>query len=160
MYYIYILFLPMFNWSIKSWKSLVKTTRNDCLSQRWKVSPKQLYSASWLKQQFVSRYGGPHFPPINWRPRYNWNIVESGVKHHKTNQSTHHVDIKCKFVSPVVKIPNLQFNVLIIIDPKSSYHFVPVITNENTALKFHSFNGCSEGLVDMVNSKSLKMPKG
>ena len=52
------------------------------------------------------------------------------------------------------------YNVLIKIDPKSSYHFVPVITNENTALKFHSLIGCSEGLVDMVNSKSLKMPKG
>ena len=24
----------------------------------------------------------------NWPPRYNWNIVESGVKHHKTNQLT------------------------------------------------------------------------
>jgi hypothetical protein len=24
-------------------------------------------------------------PPINWPPRYNWNIVESGVKHHQTN---------------------------------------------------------------------------
>ena len=23
---------------------------------------------------------------LNWPPRYNWNIVESGVKHHKTNQ--------------------------------------------------------------------------
>ena len=69
------------------------------------------------------------------------------------------MDIKCKFVSPVVKIPNLQFNVLSKIDPKSSYHFVPVIiTNENTALKFYSLIGCSEGLVDMVNSKSLKMP--
>jgi hypothetical protein len=22
-------------------------------------------------------------PPINWPPRYNWNIVESGIKHHK-----------------------------------------------------------------------------
>ena len=25
-----------------------------------------------------------------WPPRYNWNIVESGVKHHQTNQSTNH----------------------------------------------------------------------
>jgi hypothetical protein len=25
-------------------------------------------------------------PPINWQPRYNWNIVESGVKHHKPQQ--------------------------------------------------------------------------
>ena len=24
-------------------------------------------------------------PPINWLPRYNWNIVESGVKHHNPN---------------------------------------------------------------------------
>ena len=24
-------------------------------------------------------------PPRNWPPRYNWNIVESGVKHHKPN---------------------------------------------------------------------------
>jgi hypothetical protein len=24
----------------------------------------------------------------NWPPRYNWNIVERGVKHHKTNQLT------------------------------------------------------------------------
>ena len=28
------------------------------------------------------------FPPSkNWPPWYNWNIVESGVKHHKINQS-------------------------------------------------------------------------
>jgi len=28
----------------------------------------------------------PRFPPtINWPQRYNWNIVESGVKHHQTN---------------------------------------------------------------------------
>ena len=29
------------------------------------------------------------FPPpnnLNWPPRYNWNIVESGIKHHKPNQ--------------------------------------------------------------------------
>ena len=24
-------------------------------------------------------------PPINWPPRYNWKIVESGVKHHNSN---------------------------------------------------------------------------
>jgi hypothetical protein len=23
---------------------------------------------------------------LNWPPRYNWNIVESGVKHHQTNK--------------------------------------------------------------------------
>ena len=25
------------------------------------------------------------FHQYNWPPRYNWNIVESGVKHHQTN---------------------------------------------------------------------------
>ena len=31
------------------------------------------------------------FPPlINWPPRYNWNNVESGVKHHKTKQPIVH----------------------------------------------------------------------
>ena len=24
----------------------------------------------------------------NWQPRYNWNMVESGVKHHQTNKQT------------------------------------------------------------------------
>jgi hypothetical protein len=24
-------------------------------------------------------------PPINWPPWYNWNIVESGIKHHNPN---------------------------------------------------------------------------
>ena len=30
-------------------------------------------------------------PPIKWPQRYNWNIVESGVKHHDTkpNQQKH-----------------------------------------------------------------------
>ena len=27
-------------------------------------------------------------PPIKLTPRYNWNIVESGIKHHKTMQPT------------------------------------------------------------------------
>jgi hypothetical protein len=26
-------------------------------------------------------------PPLKWPPRYNWNIVESGVKHHEPNQT-------------------------------------------------------------------------
>ena len=28
----------------------------------------------------------------NWPPRYNWNIVESGVKHYKPNQTILHDD--------------------------------------------------------------------
>ena len=26
-------------------------------------------------------------PAINWPPQYNWNIVESGIKHHKPSIS-------------------------------------------------------------------------
>jgi hypothetical protein len=27
------------------------------------------------------------FHPKNWAPRYNWNIVERGVKHHQANKT-------------------------------------------------------------------------
>jgi hypothetical protein len=27
----------------------------------------------------------------NWLPRYNWNIVESGIKHHKTINQTYYL---------------------------------------------------------------------
>jgi len=29
---------------------------------------------------------------LNWQSRYNWNIVESGVKHHQTNKQTNRRD--------------------------------------------------------------------
>ena len=35
----------------------------------------------------------------NWPPRYNWNIVESGVKHLKTNQPTLKKDILRSYFS-------------------------------------------------------------
>jgi hypothetical protein len=34
-----------------------------------------------------SGYSG-FLPQLNWPPRYSWNIVESGVIHHKPNHST------------------------------------------------------------------------
>ena len=33
----------------------------------------------------------------NWLPRYNWNITESGVKHHKLNQTTLDTYVACRF---------------------------------------------------------------
>ena len=38
---------------------------------------------------------------LNWPPRYNWNIVESGIKHHQTNNKTTNVEhrrIHCELV--------------------------------------------------------------
>ena len=34
---------------------------------------------------------------FNWLPRYNWNIIESGVKHHKLNQTTLNTYVTCRF---------------------------------------------------------------
>jgi hypothetical protein len=36
----------------------------------------------WLA---TGRWFSPGTPPINRPPRYNWNIVESGVKHHQAS---------------------------------------------------------------------------
>ena len=33
------------------------------------------------------------FPLQNYPPRYNWNIVESGIKHHQTNKQTYNIFI-------------------------------------------------------------------
>jgi hypothetical protein len=30
----------------------------------------------------------PNTSKSNWPPRYNWNIVESGIDHHQTNKQT------------------------------------------------------------------------
>jgi hypothetical protein len=51
---------------------------------------------------FSNFRGGPPPPwirPWIWPPRYNWNIVESGVKHHQTNTILYYVH----FLTYVVK---------------------------------------------------------
>ena len=40
----------------------------------------------------------------NWPPRYSWNIVESGVKHHQTNKKTF-IDNDCEIL---IFIPNTK----------------------------------------------------
>ena len=50
----------------------------------------EVYSTQYYAIKFVSdlrQVGGflQFPPPINWQPWYNWNIVESGVKHHNPN---------------------------------------------------------------------------
>jgi hypothetical protein len=42
------------------------------------------------RSEVFSRYSGFLHLKKNWPPQYNWNIVESGVKHHKLNQNLHH----------------------------------------------------------------------
>ena len=49
----------------------------------------------------TGRWFSPGTPvaSTNWPPRYNWNIVESGVKHLKTNQPTFTKDILRSYFS-------------------------------------------------------------
>ena len=49
----------------------------------------------------TGRWFSPGTPvaSTNWPPRYNWNIVESGVKHLKTNQPTLKKDILRSYFS-------------------------------------------------------------
>jgi hypothetical protein len=42
----------------------------------WKVNGRQMTDAKWWQKG--------RWAKKNWPTRYNWNIVESGVKHHKT----------------------------------------------------------------------------
>ena len=44
----------------------------------------------------------------NWPPRYNWNIVESGVKHHEPNQPSFQPSRKVFFI--LSKIRRIRFH--------------------------------------------------
>ena len=44
----------------------------------------------------------------NWPPRYNWNIVESGVKHHKTNKSLSRSYQTCVWPTPFATLRMLR----------------------------------------------------
>ena len=65
----------------------------------------EVYSIQHYVIKFVSdlrQVGGflweLQFPPPNWPPWYNWNIVESGIKHHKSNQ-TYSESVKYRITS-------------------------------------------------------------
>ena len=54
-------------------------------------------------------------PPINWLPRYNWNIVESDIKHHKIIPTTQkyacivtYMDSQQGPVAQVLKFVNIE----------------------------------------------------
>ena len=56
------------------------------LRQAWLVSPTSNYMIACDRQVVFSGYSC-FLHQLNWPQHYNWNIVESGVKHHKPNQS-------------------------------------------------------------------------
>ena len=42
------------------------------------------YNIMWKRSVVFSGYSG-FLHQLEWPPRYNWNIVESGIKHHNPN---------------------------------------------------------------------------
>jgi hypothetical protein len=53
-------------------------------------------------------------PPKNWPPRYNWNIVESGVKYHKPTHFYYNISEVQIDESTVIKtvLPDMRCNIL------------------------------------------------
>ena len=87
-----ILLRPSWLWSYSSWiyNYLCKRCNWSC---QFKFHSREVYSIQHYVIKFVShvrQVGGflrvLWFPPlIKLSPRYNWNIVESDVKHHNHN---------------------------------------------------------------------------
>jgi hypothetical protein len=68
------------------------------------------YNIKWLARRsmvFCGYSGILH--QYNWSPRYNWNIVESGVKHHTPEQSVRSYDkvVYCLWSSVILDINNM-----------------------------------------------------
>jgi hypothetical protein len=57
-------------------------------------------SVTYVRSAVFSGYSGFLYQ-LNWPPRYNWNIVKSGVKHHNhnhtitTKSSKHYINKDC-----------------------------------------------------------------
>ena len=74
---------PSWSWSYGIW--IYNYLCNQCLSN---LIHGWVYSMQYYAIKFVSylqQVGGFLPPPIELTARYNWNIVESGVKHHNPN---------------------------------------------------------------------------
>ena len=66
---------------LKLWIRIMLMARNTPYNIMWS-SLSSLQQVGWFFSEYL------WFPsPINWPPRNYWNIVESGVKHHKPNPS-------------------------------------------------------------------------
>ena len=87
---------PLWSWSYGSW--IYNYLCNQCLSQltfephlqtrciRYNIMWWSLWITCNRSVVFYSQYGFLH--KLNSPPRYNWNIFESSVKHHKPTNNT------------------------------------------------------------------------
>ena len=85
--------LPSWSWSYDRW--IYNKLWNQCPSPLtlwvW-IPPSRGVLDTTLCDKVCQRLAADGFlrvlrfpPPINWQPRYNWNSVESGARHHKSN---------------------------------------------------------------------------
>ena len=76
------------SWSHGSW--IYNYLCNQCLSPRCELKHRscEVYSIQHYVIKFVGGFlqYSCFLHQQNWPPRYNWNIVENGVNHHRTNQ--------------------------------------------------------------------------
>ena len=88
-----------------------------------------VYYIKHYVMKFVSalRQVGDFLHQWNWQPQYNWNIVESGVKHHEPNQT-----------SPLLWFPQnilLQFSIYFVVFPtRNTNHSKFISVPINSAL--------------------------
>ena len=82
----------------------------------WVVSSNLVHGEVYLIQHYVIKFVSdlrqisgflrelPFPPPINWPPRYSWNIVESVIKHHIPYNLNQHLGL-CSF--PMLSLRNI-----------------------------------------------------
>ena len=61
----------------------------------------------------------------NWPPRYNWNIVESGIKHHQTNKLYVCIKQSAVFLDDADKVQDESDDDDEDIEPSTEMRFVP-----------------------------------
>ena len=90
-----------------------------------------VYSIQHYVIKFVSylRQVGGFLQQQNWQPRYNWNIVESGVKHHKPNLINVRVTLCCTDSKRETTATQVDF-LIEIISSNNSIEFVCFLSSE------------------------------
>jgi hypothetical protein len=88
----------------------------------------------------------------NWPPRYNWNIVESGVKHHQTNKRHVYLclcykfgfqtalDLYMRWIKLKMSIVHQKSSLGRISLTRAGRNFIKKIKENTHQIKIHNFN--------------------
>ena len=95
-------------WSYGSW--IYNYLCKQCLSvhiitdfvssnlDQWEVYIMWLSLSVTCDRSVISSRSSGFLYKYNWPPRYNWTIVESGVKHHQTNKHIYHKSLVLLYI--------------------------------------------------------------